>query len=133
MPIAGLYVAIYNDGGVFKHWSLFVDGPSAEEKVIFHIMGSSQRYRHESRQSNARQSASLLEMVPLCRIETSKLSDIEAAAQNTVIHNEAPGYNCQDYVLELLDTMEEEGIIDGSDKKYRKNKNAVRGKQEGFT
>lgn len=29
---AGLHVAIYNDGGIYKHWSLFINGPTDANK-----------------------------------------------------------------------------------------------------
>ena len=41
---AGIHVAIYDDGGIYKHWSLFIDGPGDSEKTILHIMGSSTKY-----------------------------------------------------------------------------------------
>lgn len=57
---------------------------------------------------------------------------IKDAAQNAPIHNEYPGYNCQDYVLDLLDDLEEKGIIDKKDKKYQQKKEIVKSKQEGL-
>ncbi|GBF60941.1 hypothetical protein TMEN_3403, partial [Trichophyton mentagrophytes] len=62
----------------------------------------------------------------------SKIGTIKDAAKNIIIHNEYSGYNCQDYVLELLDNLEEKNIIDKNEVNYRYNKEAVRGKQEGL-
>ncbi|KAF4235220.1 hypothetical protein CNMCM8980_003605 [Aspergillus fumigatiaffinis] len=129
---SGLYVAIYEDGGVYKHWSLFIDGPTALEKTIVHIVGSSTRYRFQERNSNARESASLVEMVYLCDVPNSKINAIVRAAEKTIIHNEFPGYNCQDYVLDLLDALEEEGIVSPNDANYKKNRKTVESKQEGL-
>ncbi|KAK2813227.1 hypothetical protein FQN50_000905 [Emmonsiellopsis sp. PD_5] len=129
---AGLHVAIHNDGGVYKHWSLFIDGLTDAEKTILHIMGSSTRYRFEMRNSNAHKSVTLSEMVHLCDVDTSMISAVKDAAKSAVIHNEYAGYNCQDYVLELLDDLEEKKIIDGNDANYKKNKEVVKGKQEGL-
>ncbi|KAI2844078.1 hypothetical protein CBS147321_7948 [Aspergillus niger] len=129
---SGLHVAIYNDGGIYKHWSLFIDGPTDPEKTILHIMGSSTRYRFEMRNSNARNSTTLLELVYLCHVDNSKISAIKDAAQEITIHNEAPGYNCQDYILELLDELEEKKIIDRSNASYKRNRKKVEDKQEGL-
>ncbi|KAB8212860.1 hypothetical protein BDV33DRAFT_186010 [Aspergillus novoparasiticus] len=128
---SGLHVAIYDDGGVYKHWSLFLDGPTDLEKIILHIMGSSTRYRFEMRNSNARNSSSLLELVYLCHVDNSKINDIKDAAQKMTIHNEAPGYNCQDYILELLDELEEKNIVDRRNQSYKSNRKKVEDKQEG--
>lgn len=95
-------------------------------------MGSSTRYRFETRNSDARQSNSLVELVYLCDVDPSKISAIKDAAKNAVIHNEYPGYNCQDYVLELLDDLEGKGIIDRNHANYTQNKEYLKGKQEGL-
>ncbi|OJD25359.1 hypothetical protein ACJ73_03272 [Blastomyces percursus] len=131
-PTVKLHVAIYNDGGVYKHWSLFVEGATDSEKFILHVMGSSTRYRFEMRNSNARESKTLAELVYLCDVPASQVDIIKDAANNTVIHNEYPGYNCQDYVLELLDDLEARGIIDGNNATYANNKANVKEKQEGL-
>jgi len=84
------------------------------------------------RSSNAHKSATLSEIVHLCDVDASTIAAIKDAAETAVIHNESPGYNCQDYVLDLLDDLEEKNIIDGNNANYRKNKGAVTGKQEGL-
>ena len=53
-------------------------------------------------------------------------------ARAATIHNEAPGYNCQDYVLELLDALEEEELINGNDANYQRQKALIHSKQEGL-
>ncbi|KAK4613285.1 hypothetical protein CLAFUW4_08792 [Fulvia fulva] len=132
MATANLCVALYDNGVFFKHWALFVNGRSNQEKVIFHVQGAEKNFKYESRQGDATTSKKFLESLPLCRIEISKLKDIELAAENTVLHNERRVWNHQDYVLDLLDKLEEEGIVNGDDKEYRKNKDAVRCKQDGL-
>ncbi|KAK2817688.1 hypothetical protein FQN49_007960 [Arthroderma sp. PD_2] len=131
--MAKLCVAIYADGIAYKHWSLFVDGPTDNDKFIFHIMGSSTRYRFEMRKSDANKSASLVELIKLCDVDFSKIGIIQQAAENAVIHNEYPGYNCQDYVLELLGDLENQGCVDGKDPSYKKQKQLAKSKQEGFS
>ncbi|PGH28642.1 hypothetical protein GX50_08619 [[Emmonsia] crescens] len=130
---AGLNVAIYNDSGIYKHWLFFIDGPTEAEKFIFQAMGTSGRYRFEMENLDAHKLLNLSEMVHLCDVHTSEISAITDVAKAAVIHNEYPGYNCQDYVLELLDDLEEKNIIDGNNANYKKSKEAVKGKQEGLT
>ncbi|PGH05096.1 hypothetical protein GX51_03194 [Blastomyces parvus] len=128
----GLFVAIFDDGGVYKHWGLFIDGPTDAEKTLLNIMGSSTRYHFEMRNENAHKSAILSEMIHLYDVDNSKIGAIKDVAKNAVIHNEYPGYNCQDYVLELLDALEEKDIIDKNEANYKDSKRAVQGKQEGL-
>ena len=131
-PTVKLHVAIYDEDGVYKHWKLFVEGATDSEMILLHIMGSSTRYHFEMRNSNARDSKTLSELVYLCDVSASKVDAIKDIAKNAVIHNEFPGYNCQDYVIELLDALEEEGIIDEADTTYASNKANVKSKQEGL-
>lgn len=129
---ATLHVAIYKDGGIYKHWSLFVEGPTDEEKIILHIMGSSTRYWFEMRKSNARASSTIAELVTLCDVPVSKIGAIKEAARTAPIHNESPGYNCQDFVLDLLRDLEAKKIVDSKDMEYMKKKEILIEKQEGF-
>ncbi|KAM5430995.1 hypothetical protein McanMca71_006585 [Microsporum canis] len=95
-------------------------------------MGSSTRYRYEMRDSNARDSKTLVELIHLCDVDTSQFDAIKEAAETAIIHNEHSGYNCQDYVLELLDALEDRGCIDGNDTAYQERKETVKAKQEGL-
>jgi hypothetical protein len=129
---ATLHVAIFNDESVYKHWAFFVDGPTNAQKIILNAMGSSTRYYFEMTNTNARDSKILSELVYLCDVDASEIGRIIEAGKNAIIHNEFPGYNCQDYVLELLNDLESKRIIDGADANYQKHKAAVQAKQEGL-
>lgn len=109
-----------------------MDGPKDEEKIILHIMGSSTRYWFEMRISDAAASSKISEMVSLCTVPASKIGAIKEAARKAPIHNEYPGYNCQDYVLDLLDDLEAKGIVDEHDAEYKKQKKILKEKQEGL-
>lgn len=68
----------------------------------------------------------------MCDVPISKVAAIKETAKNATIHNEFPGYNCQDYVLELLDDLEGKKIINGNDANYKKKKELLISKQEGL-
>jgi hypothetical protein len=65
-------------------------------------------------------------------VPISSIAAIDQAAEETPIHNQYPGYNCQDYILELLDDLETRRLIDGKDAKYKRQKTLVASKQEGL-
>ncbi|KAJ5107477.1 hypothetical protein N7456_004152 [Penicillium angulare] len=129
---AGIYVALYEDDGAYKHWRLFVDGPTQHEKKILQVMGSSQRYYLDPLNIDARDLPQLLEMIHICDVPTAKIESIEKAGAEAVVHNEFPGYNCQDYVLELLDELEARQIINGGDANYKRQLDIMKRKQEGL-
>ncbi|KAI9041739.1 SUR7/PalI family protein [Aspergillus affinis] len=136
-----LHVAIYGNSGMFNHWSLFVEGPTEPQKMIFHVMGTTKMYRYEKRISNARNSATLVELMYLCDVDNSKLQTIEDAAKDITLHNERENYcwECLQapsppyYVLDLLESLEKKDVLDPNDPKYNENKAAVMDKEEGMT
>ena len=71
-------------------------------------------------------------MIHLCGVPISNIAAIDRAAEQAPIHNQYPGYNCQDYVLELLDDLEGRNLINGRDANYQRQKALVIGKQEGL-
>lgn len=131
-PKAKISVGIYKGGGVYKHWRLFVEGSEEDDHLILHIIGSSQRFRFEMRAPDANDSSTLLEMVPLCEIPADKVERLVKVAQNQEIHNDIPAFNCQDWILDLLETLERKTIIDGKDEDYKENRQRLKGKAEGY-
>ncbi|KAI9796235.1 MAG: hypothetical protein M1825_000859 [Sarcosagium campestre] len=126
-----VHVAIYDEGRVYKHWSLFVEGYKPDDKIIFQVLGSSQNYRFERETSNAHESDSRPEIFTVCSVDLTKIAAIEAAAAKAEIKNQYPGWNCQSYVLDLLDTLVEDGVIEGNDG-YKKKRHELFLKQDGL-
>ena len=50
---------------------------------------------------------------------------------NTKVDNETTEWNCQDYVIELLETLYEECIIDEDDKEYKRGMKKAKDKYFG--
>lgn len=132
MSTAGLYVTIHTGGGVYKQWRLYLDGPSPTQKIIYQVRGSTHRYRFETRTEDYRKSEDLLESIFLCDVELEKFGLVDKFARSVVVRNRGAGWNCQDFVLELLERLEEEGVLDGSEEGYRNAVGVVRGKVEGL-
>ena len=127
-----LYVAIDDDGGIFKHWAFFIDGPQKEDKTVLQAMGSSGRFRFESKNSDARLYPSLVELFYICEIDIAKMEDVKAIAAGLPIRDNISGWNCQDYVIDLLKALENRGLIDKDDDGYQTRYSTLWHKQEGF-
>lgn len=127
-----LMVAIYDNPGI-KHWSLFINAEDKTDKTIIHLLGAHQRYFCEVRTpSDARISNSLIELCTLCEIDTSKIPTVKNIAWHTPVHNERPDYSCQDFILDILDRLEDEDIIDADNGDYKTNKDAIKAKRESW-
>jgi hypothetical protein len=126
-----VYVAISDDGGVYKHWALFIDQAEAEATLL-NVKGSDGRFRYETEKRDVRYDQSLVELVYLCDVDVAKANTIRNIARTIPVHNEISRWNCQDYVLDLLDELEERKVIDGEDEVYRMQRTYVAVKQEGL-
>ena len=106
-----LYVAIYDEGKPLKHWSLFIDDDS--QPMILHAMGSDGNFRFEERSSDARKSQSIKQLVGLDYIHKDNIGHLRYHASKLSL-NISHGWNCQDFVIDLIEKAEEEGLIEVS-------------------
>lgn len=132
MSTVNLFITIYEDDGVFKHWAIFIDADKAEDKTILQVMGSDGRFRYEPNASDARDLPGLLELHFLCAVDVSKIDTIKDIAAKSPVQNEIKGWNCQDYVFDVLEVLERKGAVNAHDGTYRRQKNCLKGKQEGL-
>ncbi|EGD84523.1 hypothetical protein H112_08230 [Trichophyton rubrum D6] len=127
-----LMIAIYDNPGI-KHWSLFIDAEEKPAKTIIHLLGARQRYFRDVRTpSDARNSASVVELCALCEIDASKIETIKNIAWETPVRNEEPDYSCQDFVLDVLEGLERADIVDAENPDYQRNKGIVKAKREAW-
>ncbi|KAK2846321.1 hypothetical protein FQN49_005845 [Arthroderma sp. PD_2] len=124
-----IYAAIFDDGCVFKHWALFVDGPTPSTKLILNTMGSESRFRYEQRTANAREDETLLELHRICDIDASKVPDIAGIAEKVPIRNDIPSWNCQDFVFDVVNALEGQVEMDDG---YKERLESLRLKQDGL-
>ncbi|KAB8076502.1 hypothetical protein BDV29DRAFT_170078 [Aspergillus leporis] len=125
-----IYLSIVDNGGIYKHWSLFIDGHS---KIILQAKGSDGRFRYEPERIDPRGLSGLIELVPLFEVdEGAKVDIVKALACQVRVRSDVHGWNCQDWVLGCLDKLEEKGVVDGEDMEYKERKKYVMGKVEGL-
>lgn len=125
MAIVPISVAIYSNPGI-KHWSLLAEGLTPDSKCMIHLLGARYRYFLNIRtRSDARQSRSLERIVYLTQVDAGKLPTILAVAHQTQIRNDVDDYSCQDFVIELMEKLEEEGVIPVSEE-YIRGKTCVK-------
>lgn len=102
-------------------------------KRVFNAMGSDGRRRYESYSSLPQvPDPDLVELFHIFDIEESQAGEIERCAEAIPVRNEVKGWNCQDYVMDLLGELEREGLVDSEDGGYMQRKKALEGKIEGL-
>ncbi|KAJ5468089.1 hypothetical protein N7475_005841 [Penicillium sp. IBT 31633x] len=132
MSTVPIYVAISLGDGVYRHWGLFIDAPQDEDKILLQAAGSDSRFRYESEMKDSRNSEGLVELIPLCDVDLAEITCIKTIASQVTIHNDIRGWNCQDYVLDLLEALEKQQVVDSKDTTYQKQKRLVSSRQEGL-
>ncbi len=96
------------------------------EKPARHgIWWSSRRWSVNVRNSDPRDSGSYRGMIYLTDVRTRDVQDIEEIARGLRL-NRFSGWNCQDFVKDLLEALEDEAIIDPSDDEYQEQKDRLR-------
>ncbi|OJD20254.1 hypothetical protein ACJ73_08413 [Blastomyces percursus] len=131
-PNIPLMVSIYDNPGI-KHWSLFINAEEEAQKTIIHLLGARQNYFLDVRTpSNARISNSLIELCTVCKIDAAKIETVKNIACDTPVRNETADYSCQDFVLDVLERLEDEGVIGAKDDDYKKNKDTIKAKRESW-
>jgi hypothetical protein len=129
---AFLFVALYDNPGIL-HWSLCIETENDADKATIQILGARQRYFPDIKiPSNARLLPDLIELMPLCDVDATKIEALKNIAYATPIRNDEADYSCQDYVLDVLGKLEEHGIIEPANKEYKRNKMAVVAKQQSW-
>ncbi|KAJ5707402.1 hypothetical protein N7488_007203 [Penicillium malachiteum] len=129
-----LYVSMKNgeSEASYKHWGLFIDSPTTNQQIVLHVEGFSQNFRFDRQFDDPRNADRFKELIYLCDVPVSHIASIDQAAEEAEIHNEFAGYNCQDYVLELLDDLEARRLNNRKDTQHKKQKALVASKQEEF-
>lgn len=127
-----LMVAIYSNPGI-NHWGLFVDAEDKADNTIIHLLGGRRQYFRDVRTpSDARISNSLIELCSLCQIDAANIDTVKNIAWNTPVRNTESDYSCQDFVLEVLDRLEREGVIDAGSIDYKTKKDMLKAKRESW-
>ncbi|KAG5208239.1 hypothetical protein GTR04_5783 [Trichophyton interdigitale] len=131
-PTTPLMVAISDNPGI-KHWSLFIDTEQKPDKTIIHLLGARQRYFRDVRiRSDVRESTSLVELCPICEIDTYKVEAVKNIAWDTPVRNEEADYSCQDFIIDVLEKLEQANIVNAEDPDYQRNKGIVKAKREAW-
>ncbi|KAI9825691.1 MAG: hypothetical protein M1832_001035 [Thelocarpon impressellum] len=102
-----LHVAIYNQGVMFKHWAVFIDGPLP---VVVDAPGTYGQLRQETRLEDPRESNKFEELIPVCKVRVDDIPRVCSYARR-LPRNTSPAWNCQTFVVDLLVKCQEEAIL----------------------
>src|SRR5438876_9890747 len=120
-----LHVAMYRPvEGNYEHWALHLENGS--ENTIYEVTGESPSFVTSVIQSKPSATNRHKRSIFLSNINATDMPTFKDAISTIQPNNGVSLWNCQDYVLELLEKLEEECIIDGDDDQYVENKKKVK-------
>lgn len=102
--------------GNYDHWALFLK--CQEERIIFEVTGQHPDFTRNTIQSEPGRSQRHKKSVLVAEIRKSDVTELKKLMKDQKVDNDTMDWNCQDFVLEALDTLREECIIDDDDQTY---------------
>lgn len=112
-----VFVAIFNHGSMYRHWAFYIDDDT--NPTILQVKGSPGHRRYEElNHQNPAPDESLYEMQQVGTISKSQIKAVKAFAEGLEVKNTQLSWNCQDWVLEMIEELCEGDILDMTQKNF---------------
>ncbi|RMZ86476.1 hypothetical protein DV736_g6298, partial [Chaetothyriales sp. CBS 134916] len=131
MPSPQIYVVFYRPRyGNYRHWALYLQSDAGH--VIFEVTGSHPNFKKNEVKANPQDSGSYLGKQYVGVISDKDIPAVRKAVAEVKVDNETTEWDCQEYVIDILDKLEEELILEEDDEDYKEARKALR-KKRGAT
>ncbi|KAJ5488453.1 hypothetical protein N7539_003343 [Penicillium diatomitis] len=128
MPDPKLYVVFYRPRyGNYQHWALYVDDDHVP--MIFEVIGQHPNFKRNVVNAKAEKSTSFLGKEFVGYIGKNDIERIKVVASTIHVDNGTVEWDCQDYVLEILDKLEDDFVLDTDDEDYSRARSILKGKR----
>lgn len=120
-----LYVAMYHSAkGIYEHWALFLEN---DKDTIYEVIGEIPTFKPNVLFRNPAHTKKHKRNVLLYNIKPNDMPDFEnvLAAMKMDKQESNPEWNCQNYIVEVLEALEEKGVINKDDEAYVEAKKQV--------
>ncbi|KAF2167316.1 hypothetical protein M409DRAFT_22743 [Zasmidium cellare ATCC 36951] len=121
-----LAVVIYKpQKGNFYHWGLHVRNRISNAHHVFQVEGPQHELEPMRRDVKPYSSSRLLQTVVIGHLRDSDFSVMEQAIRAIEVQNDIPTWDCQEYVIDIMDSLEQRGLLGGM-RKYSAVKKAIK-------
>lgn len=118
MSYPKLYVAFFRPQyGNYQHWGLCLDDDD-EEQLMFEVSGEHPNFERNIEKQPPEQLEGFLRRVYVAVISKTDIETVKQVAQTVPVDNETVEWDCQEYVLDMLDRLEDEFVLDRDDEDY---------------
>ncbi|GCB26962.1 hypothetical protein AAWM_09847 [Aspergillus awamori] len=110
-------VAIYHPRyGNFQHWALHLH--SDTEDLIFEVDGEHPCFQKVVSNGLPSDNLGFIESLFVCQIGSPDIPTVKDVVDATPVDNETLEWDCQDYVLDILEGCEREAVLEDEDADY---------------
>ncbi|KAL3479654.1 hypothetical protein BJX99DRAFT_66836 [Aspergillus californicus] len=128
MGYQSLFVAFYHPRyGNFQHWALHLHTDS--EDLIFEVDGEHPCFTKATTHGKPTDSDTLIESLFVGDIGIPDSPTVKQIVEEARVDNETLEWDCQDYVLEILEACEREAILEEYDMDYAEVKQILRSRR----
>ncbi|MCJ1422919.1 hypothetical protein MMC29_000799 [Sticta canariensis] len=112
-----LSVAMYqSEHGVYEHWALHLQNNTTD--TIYEVVGELPNFQTHVLLKSPSATKRHKRSVFLCNINETDMALFENVLATLAPANSPEGWNCQNYVLDVIDELEEKGVIENSNEAY---------------
>lgn len=123
-----LYVVFYRPRyGNYQHWALQLE--SDKDSIIFEVVGQHPKFERNVLEVKPERSGSFIRKLYVGALSDSDIERVKSAARQVPVDNETSEWDCQDYVLEILDRLQDDYVLDEDDEDYREARKELRTKR----
>ena len=120
-----LHVSMYRPvTGNYEHWALYLENGTTH--TIYEVVGESPHFRTSVISGKPTSTARHTRTIFVYDVNSVDLEELKNVIASVSPDNSVSHWNCQDYVMEVLEKLEEECIVDGEDKAYIAARNQVK-------
>ena len=125
MSYPKLYVAFFRpEYGNYQHWGLFLDDD--EEQLMFEVAGVHPTFERNIEKQPPEKLEGFLQRVYVAVISKTDIETVKQVAETVPVDNETVEWDCQEYVLDMLDRLEDEFVLDRDDEDYQDARETLR-------
>lgn len=103
--------------GNYQHWALHLD--KGNEHETFEVDGSHPEFQRNAYKTDPRKAFNFIGSIYVGLISSTDVPAMQKCVSSVDVNNETIEWDCQDYVLEILDKLEEETILEEDDEDYK--------------
>ena len=126
-----LYAVFYRPRyGNYDHWALYLK-VGRDDHHIFQVLGEHPNFVKNTARTQPQRSRSFRDAIFLADLNAGDIEQLMDVVKRTPVDNEVSGWDCQEYVLDILQELESECIVDEVDEEYKEAKAEVKGRRGG--